>query len=204
LNVDHLAVAQYGRFTLTDAVRPGPGVPIRPRQGYRMLVYRDRIARLRLPMLSAAVSAETLFETFLALLDPLGPEVHAVLESSHSTGADRHTDFRREGIDTPVLASHFYDFEDLLTNDGCTGVAVVAADETAEVQFDEHKLIHIYASDLRPFRQILRGFGVRRRKALPLLCDAEHLHHSTDNYAHEFERLCSRVGVDHFDHFSEV
>ena len=65
---DHLRVKQYGDFTLTDAVRPGPGVPVRPREGYRTDVYRDRKARLKLPMLSAAVSADRVFDAFLASL----------------------------------------------------------------------------------------------------------------------------------------
>ena len=112
----HLDIAQYGDFTLTDAIRPGPGLPVRPREGYRIETYRDRKAKLRLPMLSAAVSAERVFETFLALMEPVGEVVHAVLESSHGRSEDAHRDFRRSHIDLPVLMSHFCDFEELLTH----------------------------------------------------------------------------------------
>ena len=196
----HLSINSYGSFSLTDAIRPGPGLPIRPRQGYRIEVYRDRRARLRLPMLSAAVSAERLFDTFLALLEPLGEMVHVVLESSHSTDADGHTDLRRSDIDRPVLASHFCEFEELLTHDGCTGVAVLADRVPMEVQFDEHKLLHVYAPDLKPFRRVLRAHGVRRRKLLPLISEAEHLHHTTEGFADEFRQLALRVGVGDFDH----
>jgi len=195
----HLSVNSYGSFALSDAVRPGPGLPIRPRQGYRIEVYRDRRARLRLPMLSAAVSAERLFDTFLALIEPLGEMVHVVLESSHGTDADGHTDLRRSDIDRPVLASHFCEFEELLTHDGCTGVAVMADRVPMEVQFDEHKLLHVYAPDLKPFRRVLRAHGVRRRKLLPLISEAEHLHHTTDDFADEFRQLALRVGVGDFD-----
>ncbi len=195
----HLSVSSYGDFTLTDAVRPGAGLPVLPRQGYRTDVYRDRRARLRLPMLSAAVSAERLFDTFLALLEPLGDEVHVVLESSHGAAADEHTDLRRSGIDRPVLASHFCDFEDLLTHDGCTGVAVLSEGGPMEVQFDEHKLFHVYAPDLRPFRRVLRAHGVRRRLQLPLISEGEHLHHTTDAHADAFRQLATRLGVGDFD-----
>ena len=195
----HLSVKSYGNFTLTDAVRPGPGLPIRPRQGYRVEVYRDRKARLRLPMLSAAVSAERLFDTFLALLEPLGEEVHVVLESSHGATTDEHTDLRRSGIDRPVLASHFCDFEELLTHDGCTGVAILADRVPMEVQFDEHKLFHIYAPNLKPFRRILRAHGVCRRAVLPLISEGEHLHHTTDEFANTFRQLAVRLGVGDFD-----
>jgi hypothetical protein len=191
----HLSVNSYGSFTLTDAIRPGADLPVRPRQGYRMEVYRDRRAKLRLPMLSAAVSAERLFDTFLALLEPLGEEVHVVLESSHGEPVE----FRREHIDRAVLASHFCDFEELLTNDGCTGVAVLADRRPIEVQFDEHKLLHVYAPNLKPFRKVLRAQGVRRRAVLPLISEAEHLHHTTDDFADDFRQLATRAGVGDFD-----
>jgi hypothetical protein len=196
---DHLSLNCYGDFTLTDAIRPGTGVPVRPRQGYRVEVFRDARAKLRLPMLSAAVSAEHLFDTFLALLEPLGDDVHVVLESSHGSRADVHTDLRRNHIDRPVLASHFCEFEELLTHDGCTGVAVMAHRLPIEVQFDEHKLFHIYAPNLKPFRRVLKQHGVRRRKLLPLISEAEHLHHTTEDFAEAFRQLALRIGVGDFD-----
>ncbi len=195
----HLLTTRYGEFHLTDAIRPGPDVPLRPREGYRVEVFRDRGARLKLPMLSAAVSAEHLFDTFLELLAPVGEEVHVVLESSHGAGLDGHIDLRRDHIDMPVLASNLCDFEDLLTHDGCTGVAVMATGRPVEVQFDEHKLFHVYAPDLTPFRRALRRAGVPRRRVLPLICEAEHLHHTTEHYADEFQQLAHRLGVGDFD-----
>ncbi len=195
----HLSVNSYGSFTLTDAIRPGTGLPVRPRQGYRTGVFRDRRARLRLPMLSASVSAERLFDVFLALLEPLGDVVHVVLESSHAAAADAHVDLRRNDIDRPVLASHFCEFEELLTHDGCTGVAVLADRARMEVQFDEHKLFHVYAPNLKPFRRALRAHGVRRRTLLPLISEAEHLHHTTGAFADDFRQLALRVGVGDFD-----
>src|SRR6516165_10333578 len=137
----HLRVNQYGDFRLTEAVRPAPGVPVVPRQGYRREMYRDTKGELRVPVLAASVSRESLFEIFLALLEPLGPVVDVVLETSHESEGGAHHDLFRERIDLPVLISHFYDFEDLLLNDGCTGVAVVGVNGPMEVQFDEHKLL---------------------------------------------------------------
>ena len=195
----HLNRKTYGSFTLTDAVRPGQGLPILPRQGYTLQVYRDRKIGLKLPMISAAVSAENLMDCFLALLEPLGDSVHVVLETSHGRDADDHMDYRRTHIDRPVIASHFCEFEDLLMNDGCTGVAVLSARGRMEVQFDEHKLLHIYATKINPFRRVLRDFGVRRRKDLPLISDDEHLHHTTDEHGETFEQLCLRVGVADFE-----
>lgn len=195
----HLLVNRYGDFALTDAVRPALGVPVRPREGYRVEVYRDRASRLRLPTLTASVSAEKLFDVFLELLAPLGETVHVVLECSHGSNSDDHTDLRRNHIDRAVLESHFCDFEELLLNDGCTGVAVMAARRPLEVQFDEHKQFTVYAPDLKPFRKVLRANGVPRRKLLPLMSEAEHLHHSTDDQAEQFRQFALRVGVGDFD-----
>jgi hypothetical protein len=67
------------------------------------------------------------------------------------------------------------------------------------VQFDEHKLFHIYAPNLRPFRRALHRLGVPRRRLLPLISEAEHLHHTSDEFAEEFRRLALRLGVCDFD-----
>jgi len=197
----HLSVKQYGRFTLTEAVRPSLDVPIRPRQGYKIEVYRDRRHNIRMPMLCAAVSAEKLFDVFLDLLKPLGETAHVVLESSHGDDDFRsgHIDRERRHVDTPVLASHFCDYEDLLLNDGCTGVAVLAGRRPMEVQFDEHKQFTIYAANVRPFQRILKAHGIKQRPTLKLLSEAEHLHHTSDDYADQFEQLAMRLGVENSD-----
>ncbi len=195
----HLQRKQYGDFILTEAVRPALDVPVRPRQGYRIHIYRDRERKFRLPMLTASVSAELLFDTFLTLLEPLGDTLHVVLESSHGQHGDERHEIRRNSIDAPVLASHFCDFEDLLLNDGCTGVSVLSAKRPMEVQFDEHKLLTIYAPSLKPFQRVFRSMGIRKRRVLPLITEAEHLHHSTEARAEEFDQLTCRLGVADFD-----
>ncbi len=78
-------------------------------------------------------------------------------------------------------------------------MAVLADRAPMEVQFDEHKLFHVYAPNLKPFRRILRAHGVRRRKLLPLISEAEHLHHTTEAFAEEFRQLALRAGVGDFD-----
>ena len=192
----HLRVSSYGDFALTDAVRPSLEIPVRPRQGYRTEVFRS--GGLRLPVLTAAVTAESLFDVFLDLLKPLGPTLHVVLESSHGERIDRHSDFRRNHIDAAVLASHFCEFEELLLNDGCTGVAVMSARRPLEVQFDEHKQFTVYAPDLKPFRRVLRDHGVGRKGKLRFLSEAEHLHHTTESHGEQFEQLALRIGVSDF------
>jgi hypothetical protein len=191
----HFAIDRYGDFTLTDAVRPAPGTAATLREGYRLDAFHDDRTGLTIPRLAAAVSQERLFDVFLALLKPLGEVVDVVLETSHAGDEDRHRDLRRTHIDRPVLESYLCEYEDLILNDGCTGVAVIAAGRPMEVQFDEHKQFVVYARKLTPFRCVLRAAGVPRRSRLRLLSEDAHLHNSDAAYARQFRELALRLGV---------
>jgi len=191
----HLRVERYGDFVLTDAIRPSLDLQVVPRQGFRIDTYRDAKAGLQVPVLAAAVSRERLFDCFLALLDPLGEEVDVVLETSHESQDNSHQDLHREQIDLPVLKSHFCEFEDLLLNDGCTGVAVIGTAGPMEVQFDEHKLLVVYARDLKPFERLLLQAGIRRDDRLKLITEGEHLHTTDPRHTQSFDQLCYRLGV---------
>ena len=121
----HLGVSRYGSFMLTGAVRPSYDLQVVPCQGYRHDFYHDQDSKTRVPVLMGAASKEHLFDLFMDLLDPLGNVVDVVLETSHDREARGHVDLYREHIDLPVLKSMLWDFEELLTNDGCTGIAVL-------------------------------------------------------------------------------
>jgi hypothetical protein len=192
----HLRVGRYGSFGLTDAVRPSFGLEIVPREGYRRDVYRDPETGNTMPVLAAAVSAERLFEVFVDLLGPLGEEVDVVMESSHESEPGAHADLYREHIDTVILKSILYDYEELLLNDGCTGLAALNPAGPMEVQFDEHKLLFVYAHDLEPFEEILIDAGVPRDDSLKFISEAEHLHSTDDVYREQFEELRYRLGID--------
>ena len=193
----HLRVGRYGDFALTDAVRPSFGLEIVPREGFRRDVYRDPESGNTMPVLAASVSSERLFEVFMDLLDPLGEELDVVMESSHESEPGNHADLYRERIETVILKSTLYDFEELLLNDGCTGLAALNPGGPMEVQFDEHKLLFIYAHDLEPFEQVLLGHGLRRDDSLKFISEAEHLHSTDDVYRDQFDELRYRLGIDH-------
>jgi hypothetical protein len=192
----HIRVGRYGNFALTDAVRPSFGLEVVPREGYRRDLYRDPETGNTMPVLAASVSSERLFEVFMDLLDPLGDEVDVVVESSHESELGEHADMYREHIDTVILKSTLYDYEDLLLNDGCSGVAALNPAGPMEVQFDEHKLLFVYANDLEPFEQILMDHGLRRDDSLKFISEAEHLHSTDDVYRDQFEELRYRLGID--------
>jgi hypothetical protein len=64
-----------------------------------------------------------------------------------------------------------------------------------EVQFDEHKLLVVYAHDLESFEAALMQGGIERDDHLKLITEGEHLHSTDVHYSEQFDRLCSRVGV---------
>jgi hypothetical protein len=192
----HLRIARYGDFTLTDAVRPSYDLQVVPCEGFRHDVYRSENGQTVIPVLMAAVSKERLFDTFIELLDPLGEEVDVVLETSHHRDRPGHRDLYREHIDMPVLKSILWEFEDVLLNDGCTGIAVLNADIPLEVQFDEHKLLICYGSDLRPFERILKTHKIPNNEQIRFITEAEHVHSSTEHYSRRFEELKTYLGMD--------
>ena len=113
-----------------------------------------------------------------------------------TAAANGHTDLYREHIDLPVLKSILYEYEELLTNDGCTGLAVLNPDIPLEIQFDEHKLLIIYGDQLTEFESVLRDHGVLCEEGMKFITEAEHVHSSSDSYARTFEELQTRLGMD--------
>jgi len=192
----HLGVVRYGDFTLSGAVRPSYDLQVIPSQGYRHDVYRDEENKTAVPVLMGAASKENLFEIFMDVLDPLGTEVDVVLETSHNREARGHIDLYREHIDLPVLKSILWDYEDLLVNDGCTGIAVLNPGIPQEVQFDEHKLLIVYGSELAEYERIFGSRGVRCNDQMKFITEAEHVHSSSEYYAGQFEELKIRLGID--------
>lgn len=191
----HMRREKYGNFVLTEAIRPSLDLQVIPQEGYRIATYRDDAHRLRVPVLAASVSRERLFEAFLSCLEPLSDIVDIVLETSHYSQGVRHRDIHREHIDRPVLISHLCDFEDLLLNDGCTGLAVIDRDYPLEVQFDEHKLLLIYSGDVQPFEERLTELGLRRKDHMELITEGVHIHNSDPRHLAAFQSLCYRLGV---------
>lgn len=193
----HLEVDRYGDFVLTDAVRPAFDLAIVPSAGFRHDVYRDEENRVDVPVLMAAASREKVFQLFLDMLDPLGEVVDVVLETSHHRRDGRgHQDLYREHIDLPVLKSILYDYEDLLLNDGCTGIAVLNPQIPREVQFDEHKLIIAYGHDLSMFEECMADSKVPCREKMKFITEAEHVHSSSEEYFEQLLELKMRLGMD--------
>jgi hypothetical protein len=192
----HLGVHKYGSFSLSDAVRPSYDLEIVPSAGFRHDTYRDEDSQQNVPVLMAAESRELLFDTFLELLDPLGPVVDVVLETSHDYRKSGHQDLYREHIDMPILQSILWDFEELLVNDGCTGIAVMNPGVPQEVQLDEHKLLIVYGKDLREYESLMIDAELPCRDDMRFITEAEHVHSTNEQFIQQFEQLQMRLGID--------
>lgn len=192
----HLEVDTYDQFQLTDAVRPAMDLKIKPTEGYRHEHYQDEESGTSIPVVMAAASKEKLFSLFMELIQKLGPVVDVVLESSHEGDAAGHRDFYRDNIDMSVLQSVLYDYEDLLLNDGCTGIAVLNPSKPQEVQFEEHKLLIIYGSPLEQYEFCLEKAGVTDSQNMQFITEAEHVHSSSEKFLRRFDELRCDLGLD--------
>ena len=184
------------RFNPTSAVRPSKKSNIEPVEGFRHDTYVDETSGAKIPVIMASVSKEKIFQTFMRLIQKLGTVVDVVIESSHDSNSNGHVDLYREHIDMPVLTSILWQYEDLLLNDGCTGIAVLNPEIPQEIQFEEHKLLICYGSPLEPYEFILDEASVREQSEIRFITEAEHVHSSSAVYAQRFEQLRTDLGLD--------
>jgi hypothetical protein len=191
----HMGIRSYGVFELSDAIRPSYDLQIVPKQGFRHDEYVDEASGTKTPVIMASATRELLMDLFLELIEPLGQVVDVVLETSHRAG-EGHADLYREHIDMPVLKSTLLEFEDLLLNDGCTGIAVINPAKRQEVQLDEHKLLIAYGQPLKAFEQVLIDGDVYPDQDLRFITEAEHVHSSSERLHDQFEILKTRLGMD--------
>lgn len=193
--------ARGRRLALTQAIRPAnrPLFPLR--EGYRIEIYKDPELGLRMPVLTAAVSANKLFPLLFDLFAPLGEVVDFILESSHDLdpaddGPPIAATWERTDIDLPVLTSILCGYEQLLLNDGCTGMAVLNADRNYEVHFDEHKLLYLYGPQLSSFEAVMKQHGIQRDDDLIIVTEEEHIHSTSDEFYEQLHELRQLVGVE--------
>jgi hypothetical protein len=192
----HLRISRYGSFTLTNAVRPSYNLEVVPSAGYRHDTFQDKQTGAQIPVLIAAQTSESIMDLFIDLIDQLGDEVDVVLESSHRQSAGEHVDMYRESIELPILKSTLYDYEDLIKNDGCTGIAVLNPRIPLEVQFDEHKLLVMYGQDIEIFESVLQAHGLDQRDEIRFITEAEHVHSSSEEYFAHLSEIRYHLGME--------
>lgn len=192
----HMRIDRYGDFRLTPAVRPNYHLTVVPQTGYRRGFYHDEESNSKIPIITAAASREVLIDLFFDLLDCLPDEVNVVLDSTYGVAHGMGECYLAEDVDLPVLKSWINDFEDVVLNDGCVGIAVFSSAGLMEVQLDEHKLIIIYANNVLPFESVLRQYGVEHKQGMKFIHEAEHVHQSSDELEARFNQLRELLGAE--------
>ena len=153
----------------------------------------------------ASVSREKIFQLFMDLIEPVGRCVDVALGSSYDVETpnvlNNHTSYYRSSIDMSVLQSLLWNYENILTNDGCAGITVLNPSVPCEVQFDEHKLFLVDGGQLmEEFEKILRK-SVIKDKNMQFITNAEHIHCSCDAFRRQFFELVETLGaVDDNEH----
>jgi hypothetical protein len=187
---------RQGGFEFTDAVRPSGNSKLALTQGFRYDKYVDEETKSEIPVIMAAASREVLFSVFVQLIQQLGQVVDVVLETSHEHEVAGHRDLFREHIDMPVLTSVLMEYESLLLNDGCTGIAVLNPRTPQEVQFDEHKLLIMYGHPLESFERVLERHGLRCEPSMHFIIEGEHIHATNQLHRQQFDALATALGTE--------
>ena len=68
--------------------------------------------------------------------------------------------------------------------------------DPVEVQLDEHKMLMIYAEDLKPFERILFEYDVWPMENMRFITEEDHVHSSRPVYQKLFDQLSFRLGMD--------
>lgn len=192
------------KLSLPAAIRPTSRSHFQLQQGYRYEVKRNDVG-MAYPVLTVAISEDRLIELYLTLIEALGENVSAILESSHDlaeTGMDGSivpVTCERDGIDLPILQSLICEYETLLLEDGCTGIATLSEDRCTEVHLDEHKLIYIYGQELMTFQRILDDFDLARNEHLALISEIEHIHFTNEGWFAQFQEMKQQFGAAEWD-----
>lgn len=149
-----------------------------------------------IPVAVAAVSAPKLMgmlEGVLQKFSEAGCEtVNVEIFSSRPEGDDRGGAWKREDIDIPVLASALEEYQELLLNDGLSGIAICSQQLEFELVFDEHKLFAFYGNPLLA-QEILREHGIELKPEMQFLTEAEHIHNSRTEFGDQFARLAQVI-----------
>ena len=70
----HMQIVRYGRFNLTNAVRPSYDLQVVPKAGFRHDKYRDEDTGIEIPVVMASVSREEIIDIFFEMHGHLSVE----------------------------------------------------------------------------------------------------------------------------------
>ena len=204
-------------FELTDAVCPINEFGLWA--GFQRATYFDQVSGV----LQVVIINETkslLFDLFTDLAEELlkiekvkRSCIDVVLESRHipddKTGfgkkydccdrAEFFTDFVASHVDPVSFLSKLFDFEDLIMNDGFTGVSLLAIAAFCELRLDVHKVISVFSKRPNVAERMAAFLKKRGVAQLPIqahtVAEKPHVHIGHSNYKDRFDQFVESVGA---------
>ena len=210
-------IAEKTGFELTDAVCPITEFDLWA--GFQRATYFDEVSG-RLQVVIVSQTKEHLFELFTSLIEELlriekikRAGLKAVFESRHipddvtgfgkkygcSDNSPYYADFLTRKIDPITFLSTLYDFEELITNDGFTGVSILSDLAFSELRLDVHKAILFFSKYPKLVGKIITFLTKSGVHELPTnvntIAEKPHVHIGHSTYNAEFERLITLTGA---------
>lgn len=208
-------IARKTGFELTDAVCPINETDLRV--GFQRAIYFDKeFGRIQVVVISQ--TKELLFGLFTDLIEELlrvrrikKCGVNAVFESRHipdkKTGGKKYfasgtskyyRNYISREIDPITFLSMLYDFEELLTNDGFTGISLTSDPAFSELRFDVHKIILFFSKHQRLIEKIasfLHRSGVPQFEEISTVAENPHIHIGDSGFNGRFRQLVTLSGA---------
>ncbi len=193
----HKRIKRYGNFTLTNAVIPSYNLEVMPKSGFRRGFFRE----VSVSFILISASKESLFDLFIEIARLMSSScVDVFIKNTYRTRRIHLKKYRESSVkevDLFVVLSRLYDFEELLVDDGCTGIAIVNQETGLELQFDEDKILtvcnwQIIKEDLLA---ILEKSQITEDPQMKFIFEAEHRHSTSLAFLRQFNRLKIRLSA---------
>lgn len=172
--------AQFGKFSLTHAVRPA--LHFSPEEGFSC-IYLDRK-----PAIIASVTREALGDILKKAI-ALFPDSMGILLGETSPSYDDPLIHGTGLVDRVLVESVLEDDEmlEFLLNDGRTGIHFYDSQKTSRTQLilDEDKLL-VFQGASQQFRQLLERGGIRQKQNMLTINRMTHWHLCTAEHDEKF------------------
>ena len=183
---------------MTGAAFPSEKSSVKIEPGYRVEVAKNFY---QVPLrITANVHRSLIIDVLEDLIDQLGNDLEVILETSHDSPVGGHEDlYVPYCLEPIVVKSSLRQYEDLLLNDGGTGIAILNSSTGFEVQLNEDKKIVVYVvnrKDLEKVQRILESYGILQRPMLVAVGEVDHYRNLDPAYADQFIEFANNIGAE--------
>lgn len=186
---------------MTGAAFPSEKALVKIEPGYKVEVAKNCY---QVPLLiTANVHRSLIMDVLEDLIDQLGNDLEVILETSHDLPVGSYEDlYVPYCLEPLVVKSYLRQYEDLLLNDGGTGIAVLNSSTGFQVQLNEDKKVVVYVvnrEDLEKAKMILESYEIPQRPMLVTVGEVEHYRNLDPAYARQFIEFAYNIGAEKED-----